>query len=45
MTPSMRSSSRFRSAFVDAYRVVADDGPLEAMAALGLRDRGTHNTV
>jgi mannitol 2-dehydrogenase len=37
MTPSMRESNRFRSAFVDAYRGVAEHGPLHAMAALGQR--------
>jgi mannitol 2-dehydrogenase len=45
MSPSLRGSSRFRSAFEDAYRAVAEHGPLHAMAALGPRDRGTHNTV
>ena len=34
ISPSLRGSNRFRSAFVDAYRTVAEHGPLHAMAAL-----------
>lgn len=34
MTSPMRESPRFRAAFVDAYRAVADRGPLAAMDSL-----------
>ncbi len=40
MTAPLRTSERFRRAFVDAYVAVADHGPLAAIAAL-VGDRPT----
>ena len=34
ITAPLRASERFRTAFVDSYRAVAEDGPLAAMAAV-----------
>jgi mannitol 2-dehydrogenase len=37
--PAVRSSARFRAAFTAAYRRIADDGPLAAMAPQADRER------